>query len=1372
MSLPSKKLFLQPKIIPPRDICGVSKSGSFFIQDERYVRTIFDEVISSSPGYEPSSPTTSSPISGSNENSPDVQRKNPSPSTSSLLPTHFSEKIEKIDDEVIVYLDNSQEMKKMEEYSQSKEESKKIEESEDETENPVTKVESFIVKEEKIELEKKKKTKEKENVKRVKSYDTGSGTNEHKSWSLREKKSKKKAKYVFYLDEETFLIESNQKKKEKKSEKSLRRSKSVHDSSPQKEEQSKTEVSSPLRKITSRSQAPKSDPPPPTKSIFKTKKSEPEKSSEKVCEKKSKPEETKQETPPPIKPSPVMSRLKETKQPTIKVSSMEELPLEEDSKGNKESPPTPFRPGHRRTNSFEPGSLNSSPKMSRHRRHNSWDEKNNSEIDKPPSPETMVHVKEFKQYIEEYYWELLSYLNSRKKRLEKFQESLGEIAQNSFEMDISTREYQIEETTLLRSRRLCGRLSTDFKLLKRIGKGAFGEVFLCRKKNTNELMALKKISKAKLNIKNKIAHVKIEQNVLADASSLWLVQLYYAFQDSRYIYFAMEYIPGGDMRTFLDDIYEVGELSEGEAKFFIAEMFTAVDALHQLGYIHRDLKPDNFLRTKDGHIKLADFGLSIKGVIESYQEPFKGQLPTVQFSHNAAKRREIFKKQAKKAYSLVGSPDYMAVDLLRGGGYDFTADWWSLACILFELLVGFPPFTSDTPRNVFSNVMNYTIVLENPTTESGKLYIGEKAWNIITSLICEPEVRLKEFDDIKRHSFFKDIDWENLKNAEAPFPPKLENEEDTSYFKDAKPISEVQLEEEAEISFLEKINQLGPTNQFDDVNAFSKTIYTGGSSSKKKEEKKGISPLNKALLKIYARSENAAKKETNQLFDHTSLNQLSIRDWQVLCTGATRITRPSGTEIIKEGQNNTFLYRIKRGSVRIEKETKKGRIVVGRLEKNQVFGEMSFVEDNFDQESQSEGNVSASVIVDSDEAEFYKIDRGSVFSIFLADKDLFGRFYKIIALMLAERVVNLPFRKELHKMETEKKGSNSPSLDTSDQNVTLDLRPSSKNDPDKDKTKRDEKFVKRFKLPSPEVLIQSYESMLEKRRKYIGRLYIGENHLCFYSIIFGYRHKEVIPFHQIIQLDIADQDDRIDLVQIAGSIKEKYSFSFKSSKDAEDVFIMLDKFCRQTNQNNQTEVVLKTSPDQNENNSTSSLHGRKTSLGTRHRRNNSGQTQRHKRINSITDTGNLLEESSLQQEISLSQEDWNIILQGAKFLTFMKDEIILEPADESTNIYQIGRGNCRVEVQENGKTKVLGIMNNSEMFGEISFLNGTGATVSIVANENNTHIYCIEREYIAKLFEKIPGTAGKFYKFLSWVLARRIRQRESEALEEVMEEMD
>lgn len=146
-----------------------------------------------------------------------------------------------------------------------------------------------------------------------------------------------------------------------------------------------------------------------------------------------------------------------------------------------------------------------------------------------------------------------------------------------------------------------------FTKLKTIGVGAFGEVALVQKIDTpNLLYAMKTLKKADVLKRNQVAHVKAERDILAEADNGWVVKLYYSFQDRDNLYFVMDYIPGGDMMSLL---IKEGIFSEELARFYIAELTLAVESVHKMGFIHRDIKPDNILIDKDGHIKLTDFGL-------------------------------------------------------------------------------------------------------------------------------------------------------------------------------------------------------------------------------------------------------------------------------------------------------------------------------------------------------------------------------------------------------------------------------------------------------------------------------------------------------------------------------------------------------------------------------------------------------------------------------------------------------------------------------------------------------------------------------------------------------------------------------------------
>jgi serine/threonine kinase 38 len=330
---------------------------------------------------------------------------------------------------------------------------------------------------------------------------------------------------------------------------------------------------------------------------------------------------------------------------------------------------------------------------------------------------------------------------------------------------------------------------SDFHLIKKIGKGSFGEVHLCRKKDTGELLALKMMKKSLIWKKNKVRNIKNERDVLAKHLTSYLVQLMYSFQDNEKLYLAMEYCPGGDLRRLLDDLQT---LTEDEAKVYLADMIMAVNSLHQLEYIHRDLKPDNFLIDAQGRLKLTDFGLSKEGV-SSKHHVLASPMPKKQFGLRGQRTpfnacQNLTKRQ--KAFSVVGSPDYMSPEVLtydnNARSYGREVDWWSIGCIFFEMLTGFAPFSAETPEAVFDNIKNWKEYVPYMLETYIRPNFSDETTDLIQQFLTSPDKRLGSngVQSIKTHPFFRDLDWDNLKQVKPLFVPKLNDELDTTYFID------------------------------------------------------------------------------------------------------------------------------------------------------------------------------------------------------------------------------------------------------------------------------------------------------------------------------------------------------------------------------------------------------------------------------------------------------------------------------------------------------------------------------------------------------------------------------------------------------------
>jgi cell cycle protein kinase DBF2 len=344
----------------------------------------------------------------------------------------------------------------------------------------------------------------------------------------------------------------------------------------------------------------------------------------------------------------------------------------------------------------------------------------------------------------DYYFDLLTYVGSRQNRLAAFQSEYPPPPETEEETyNQMWHKYTGRERANLRKRRVRLRHG-DFQILTQVGQGGYGQVFLAQKKDTREVCALKVMSKKLLFKLDEVRHVLTERDILTTAKSEWLVRLLYSFQDDKSIYLAMEYVPGGDFRTLLNN---TGVLSNRHARFYIAEMFCAVDALHQLGYIHRDLKPENFLVDSTGHVKLTDFGLAAGFLAPAKIESMRVRLEkasetSVPFGkpmdqRTMAERREGYRTMREKdlnyAKSIVGSPDYMAPEVLRGEEYDFTVDYWSLGCMLFEALTGFPPFAGSTPDETWRNLKHWREVLKRPVWEDPNYFLSNRTWNFITT---------------------------------------------------------------------------------------------------------------------------------------------------------------------------------------------------------------------------------------------------------------------------------------------------------------------------------------------------------------------------------------------------------------------------------------------------------------------------------------------------------------------------------------------------------------------------------------------------------------------------------------------------------------
>ncbi|XP_022995268.1 probable serine/threonine protein kinase IRE isoform X1 [Cucurbita maxima] len=317
----------------------------------------------------------------------------------------------------------------------------------------------------------------------------------------------------------------------------------------------------------------------------------------------------------------------------------------------------------------------------------------------------------------------------------------------------------------------------DFEIIKPISRGAYGRVFLARKRATGDLFAIKVLKKADMIRKNAVESILAERNILISVRNPFVVRFFYSFTCRENLYLVMEYLNGGDIYSLLRNL---GCLDEDMARIYIAEIVLALEYLHSLNVIHRDLKPDNLLIGQDGHIKLTDFGLSKIGLINSTDD-FSGPSinGTVPLGDNGPISQSLSKREHRQKHSVVGTPDYLAPEILLGMGHGVTADWWSVGVILFEMLVGLPPFNAESPQLIFDNIINRDIPWPKVPDE-----MSYEAQDLIDKLLTENSVQrlgATGAREVKQHPFFKDINWETLARQKAMFIPSAEPH-DTSYF--------------------------------------------------------------------------------------------------------------------------------------------------------------------------------------------------------------------------------------------------------------------------------------------------------------------------------------------------------------------------------------------------------------------------------------------------------------------------------------------------------------------------------------------------------------------------------------------------------------
>jgi serine/threonine protein kinase len=314
---------------------------------------------------------------------------------------------------------------------------------------------------------------------------------------------------------------------------------------------------------------------------------------------------------------------------------------------------------------------------------------------------------------------------------------------------------------------------SDFHLLRVLGKGCMGKVFLARSvKDNGQCVAIKAITKKRLTKLREQKHVRKERDILATLSNVnhpFLITLMGAFQDDDTLFLVLEYHPGGDIAT---ELTRLGKFDPKRIQFYATELVLGIAELHRLGIVYRDLKPENILIARDGHLVLTDFGLSKQFMQSGTNTPDGTRMEGEDVSVIT---------QELMTDTFCGTAEYLAPEVLRGEKYGFAVDWWSLGTLLYEMYFGITPFWAEDHLSMYHRVLSEPLKFDRPIVFDAQAFL-------MGLLKRNPKQRLGYGPDdakaVKRHPYFSTVDWNQvmLRKTQPPFIPEIKHDQDLRHF--------------------------------------------------------------------------------------------------------------------------------------------------------------------------------------------------------------------------------------------------------------------------------------------------------------------------------------------------------------------------------------------------------------------------------------------------------------------------------------------------------------------------------------------------------------------------------------------------------------